>query len=162
MGREQGIARIGALQQAADDEAIGQLGGHVLHGVDRHIDLAGDQRLLDLLGKQALAADLVQLAILDLVAGGLDDDDLRERQIGICCGELVAHHPRLHQRQRTSPRPDAQAFWRSRHETRFSGWPRPKQGEWVRQRGCGECVIIKPPAPLSSPSPPQLGRRGSG
>ena len=41
------------------------------------IDRAGEQRLLDLLGEQPLAADLRQRPVLDAVAGGLDDDDAR-------------------------------------------------------------------------------------
>jgi hypothetical protein len=44
--------------------------------MDRNVDLARQQGLLDLLGEQALAADLAQRAILHLVAGGLNDADL--------------------------------------------------------------------------------------
>src|SRR5512142_2636035 len=42
-----------------------------MHG---EIDAPVEQRLLDLLGEQALAADVRQRPILDAVAGGLDDD----------------------------------------------------------------------------------------
>jgi hypothetical protein len=82
MGREEGVARILARQQAADDQARRQQGGHVLHGMDGEIDAALHQRLLDLLGEEALAADLLQLAVLHPVAGGADDGDLRRRQTG--------------------------------------------------------------------------------
>ena len=42
----------------------------------REVDRAGEQRLLDLLGEQALAADLRQRPVADHVAGGADDLDL--------------------------------------------------------------------------------------
>ena len=44
-----------------------------MHG---EVDAPVEQRLLDLLGEQALAADLGQRPVLDAVAGGADDDDL--------------------------------------------------------------------------------------
>ena len=52
----------------------GQHGRHVLQRVDGAVDAAVEQGLLDLLGEQALAADLQQPAVLDAVAGGGDDD----------------------------------------------------------------------------------------
>ena len=39
----------------------------------RHIDIAAQQRLVDLFGEQALAAKLAQRLVLDTVAGGGDD-----------------------------------------------------------------------------------------
>ena len=42
----------------------------------REVDRAGGQRLLDLLGEQALAADLRQRPVLDRVAGGADGPEL--------------------------------------------------------------------------------------
>ena len=42
----------------------------------REVDGAGEQRLLDLLGEQALAAGLRQRPVLDRVAGGADDLEL--------------------------------------------------------------------------------------
>ena len=41
-----------------------------------------EQAGLDLLGEQALAADLGQRAVLDPVALGADDDDLDRRIVG--------------------------------------------------------------------------------
>ena len=107
---EQRVARILARQHRADDEPRGQPCRHVLHRMHRAVDAAVEQRFLDLLGEQALAADLHQLAVLHGVAGGLDRHDLnivRSAKIGMGRRQAVAHHPRLHQRQRTPARTDA-------------------------------------------------------
>ena len=57
---------------------------HVLHGMHGEVDVAGQQRLLDLLGEQALAADLGERPVLDAVAGGLDDAHLERASAGPC------------------------------------------------------------------------------
>ena len=44
--------------------------------MDRKVDAPIEQRLLDLLGEEALAADLGQRPVEDAVAAGADDDDL--------------------------------------------------------------------------------------
>lgn len=48
-----------------------------LHGVHGDVDAAVQQRVVNLLGEQALAANVGQRLVQDLVAGGLDDDDLQ-------------------------------------------------------------------------------------
>ena len=76
-----------------------------MHG---EIDRARQQGLLDLLGKQALAALLRERAVDDLVAGGLDD-----RELDSILGEAVRgsepppHLARLRKRQRRAARADA-------------------------------------------------------
>jgi hypothetical protein len=58
------------------------------------VDLAGDEGFLDLLGEEALAADLRQRAVLDAVAGGLDDHDGDRPlggKIGVRFTEAAAH-----------------------------------------------------------------------
>ena len=50
----------------------GSVGLQVLQAVHREVDPAIGQRLVDLLGEQALAADLGQAAVLHRVAGGAD------------------------------------------------------------------------------------------
>ena len=75
---QEGVARVLALGHGGDAEALGQQRRHVLHRVDRAVDAALDERLLDLLGEEALAADLQQAAILDPVARGGDDDQRRD------------------------------------------------------------------------------------
>ena len=77
-----------------------------MHG---EIDAAVEQRLLDLLGEQALAADLGQRAVLDRVAGGADDDELDRVLAHIQGGRQPgAHRARLHQRQRAAAGADTQ------------------------------------------------------
>ena len=67
------------------------------------------QRLLDLLGEQALAAGLGERAVLDDVAGGLDHRDRdRLRRDAVGRGEPRAHLVGLPQRQRAAAGADAQ------------------------------------------------------
>ncbi len=53
-----------------------QRGRHVLRRMHRDIDAAVEQRLLDLLGEQALAAGFRERPVLDTVAAGRDRHDL--------------------------------------------------------------------------------------
>ena len=53
-GAAERVARVGALGHAHDREPVGQLGGHVLGRVHGEVDLAGQQRLLDLLHEARL------------------------------------------------------------------------------------------------------------
>ena len=53
-----------------------------LHGVHGNIDAAVEQRLVNLFREQALAADVGQRLVQDLVAGGLDDADLQRAVLG--------------------------------------------------------------------------------
>ncbi len=64
-----------AREWPASVKPVGQFGGHVLETVHGHIDATVEQRLLDFLGEQSLAADFGQRDVGDLVAGGLDDFD---------------------------------------------------------------------------------------
>ena len=106
---DQGIARILAGQERGEHQAVRQHGLHVLGGMHGKIDRAGQQRLLDLLGEQALAAGVRQRPVLDRVAAGADglDFDPVERDAARR-GEAALHLPRLDQRQRRAARADAQ------------------------------------------------------
>ena len=74
-----------------------------------------EQRLLDLLGEQPLAAGLAQRAILDAVARGADRDDLDSLLApAMRGGQRRAHQARLRERERTAARADAN---RLRHGT---------------------------------------------
>jgi hypothetical protein len=76
-----------------------------MHG---NVDLARQQRLLDLFGKEALAAGVGERPILDAVAGGLDRADLeRQPSPAVRRLEALAHLMRLRQRQRRSTRADS-------------------------------------------------------
>jgi hypothetical protein len=48
----------------------------------RDVDAAVEQRVVNLLGEQALAADVGERLVEDLVAGGLDDHDLQGALLG--------------------------------------------------------------------------------
>ena len=75
-----------------------------MHG---EVDGAGDERLLDLLGEQALAAGLRQRPVADDVAAGADDLELDpfrgERVRG---GQAIAHVLGLSERERAAARAD--------------------------------------------------------
>ena len=99
---DQHVARILARQEGRDHEARRLRRRHVLHAVHGGIDAAAEQRFLDLLDEQALAAGLGQRPVLDHVAGGLDDHDLdgvgrRQRRHGR--RQRVAHQAGLDERQ---------------------------------------------------------------
>jgi hypothetical protein len=73
----------------------------------RAIDAPIDQRLLDLLGEQPLAADIGKAAVLDAIAAGADDhgfDRLVRDQAG--CDQHAAYEAGLGQRQRAAARAD--------------------------------------------------------
>src|SRR5690348_7082212 len=79
--------------------------------MDAKIDFALEQRAVELLGPQALAADLGERAVLHLVAGSLDLDDLdpavRPALRGLDRrGDLA----RLGERQRRSASPEAKSL----------------------------------------------------
>ena len=72
VARDQHVARILARQEGGDQQAGRLRRRHVLHAVDRGIDALRQQRLLDLLDEQALAAGLGQRPVLDGIARGPD------------------------------------------------------------------------------------------
>ena len=108
-GADEDVAGVLARQHGRDREPGGQRGRHVLGRMHREIDGAGAERLLDLLGEQALAAGLGQRPVLDHVAGGADglDRDLIGSN-AMRGGEAGAHFPRLGERERAAARADAQ------------------------------------------------------
>ncbi len=75
----------------------------------REVDGAAEQGLLDLLGKETLAARLRQGAVLDHVAGGADDRERNARLLDpLGGGEARPHHVGLRQRERAAARADPQ------------------------------------------------------
>ncbi len=108
---DQHVACILARQEGRDGELRWLRRRHVLHAVDGGIDPAGEQRLLDLLDEQSLAARFRQGPVLDGIARGLDDDDLdgigcRER--GYDGGQRVAHQAGLRKRELAAARAQSQ------------------------------------------------------
>ncbi len=75
-----------------------------MHG---KVDGAGDERLLDLLGEETLAAGIRQRPVADRVAGGADDLEHDCFRGELVRGrEAVAHLLRLGKRQRATARAD--------------------------------------------------------
>ncbi len=73
-----------------------------MHG---EVDTPGEQRLLDLLGEEALAADFGQAAVLHAVARCANGDDLdgpRRVEVGMGNEQPVAHQSGLAQRHRAA------------------------------------------------------------
>ena len=89
----------------------GRIAFDILHRMDAEIDFALEQRAVELLGPQRLAADLGERPVLDLVAGGRDRDDL-DPAVGPALrgldrrGDLA----RLRERQRRSASPEAKSL----------------------------------------------------
>ena len=105
--QDQHVAGVLALQRAGEHDAGRQLGLEVLQAVHREVDAAVEQRLVDLLAEQALAADLCQRAVLHRIAGGADDVLLEhrlplhaERQHRAEPGQQIQEAARLGARQR--------------------------------------------------------------
>ena len=65
-----GVARVFARQDAGQREAFGQVHRHVLERMHRQVGPAFAQRDFKLLDEQALAADLAERAVQNLVAQG--------------------------------------------------------------------------------------------
>ena len=66
---DEAIARVFALRHAGQHDAGRHAGGQIFHRMDRGINASVQQRLIQLLGEQALAALVLQTA-LNLVAAG--------------------------------------------------------------------------------------------
>mmetsp|Transcript_15050 Transcript_15050/g.35640 ORF Transcript_15050/g.35640 Transcript_15050/m.35640 type:complete len:285 (-) Transcript_15050:548-1402(-) len=66
--RDEGVARVFALQHGGEHEALRQLHRHVLQRVHRELGAPFGQGGLELLDEQALAADLGERAVENLVA----------------------------------------------------------------------------------------------
>ena len=108
---DQRVAGILAGQRAGEDDAGGQLGFQVLQAVHGEVDAAVQQRLVDLLGEQALAAEVGQAAVLHRIAGGADDGGFG----GSVGSQGVDHQAGLDQGERRASGADAQGWHGSGH-----------------------------------------------
>src|SRR5690606_25144881 len=70
------VARVFARRRAGDLESRRGDGGEILHAVHGEVDGTFEELFFDRLDEQPLAADFVQLAILDAVTFGGDDLEL--------------------------------------------------------------------------------------
>ena len=74
------VAHVLAGEHAGQDGALGQVRGHVLHGVHRDVDATVEQRDVQLAREQPFPADVRQGLVQNLVAGGLRDARMRIRR----------------------------------------------------------------------------------
>ena len=79
---DQRVAHVLPRQVARQHGALGEVGRHVLHRVHGDVDAAVEQRVVDLLGEEPLAADVREGLSQDLVSRGLDDADLEGAVLG--------------------------------------------------------------------------------
>src|SRR5580704_495454 len=112
----------------------------------REIDAPVQERLLDLLGEQALAADLGELARLDAVAGGADRHDFDgalRGQFGMSGPQPVAHQRGLVERHRAAARTDAERA--GRHEASPASFPAvlARRGENAKEQAVDETARAK-------------------
>src|SRR5262249_29828490 len=106
---DESIARVLALECCGQCQASREDGRQILGGMDRKIDRALEQRLLDFFGEQPLAAGFGERAVLDLVSGGSDGDELDRRNgEAVRRKERAAHKLGLLERQRAPARAEAQ------------------------------------------------------
>ena len=107
----QRVARVDALGIGGENTALGDLCRYVLGAVDGDIRAPVEQRFLDLLYEEALAADLRQRAILDSITRRAQDDEF-----SLATDFLLdpgRYGPGLGQRQIASARGDAKRLQES-------------------------------------------------
>ena len=100
------VAHVLARQIAGERDRVRQHRRQILGRMDGEIDRAVDQRGVELLGEQALAAGLPQSPVLDRIARGANDDDRRRGTAGRMGGEQTGDGLRLRQRERAAARAD--------------------------------------------------------
>ena len=106
-GRDKAIAHIFARQVAIQDQARRLHRGHIFHRMHGDVDAAVQQGLFNLAGEQALAANLFQRLVQNLVAGDFDHHDLKRRfGQGIGGHKTAPHLVRLPKRKRRAARAD--------------------------------------------------------
>src|SRR5581483_8215363 len=100
------VERFLARKHTRDGQTVGENRRHVLAAVNGEIDLVPQQRLLDFLHEQALAADFGQRRVLQPVARRPDDHDAALRSTGF--GNPRGNGVRLPQGELAAARPKAQ------------------------------------------------------
>ena len=107
----EGVARVLARQNHGEPQAGGEIHRHVFHGMDGEIGVAVQQTLFQFLDEQALAADLGQRAVEDLVAAS-DHADQFDPQLGMKLAQARGDVFGLPERERTFTGGDAQDIGR--------------------------------------------------
>ena len=103
--RDKGILGNFPCRHYGHMKSGGQIGGHVLHGVDGKIDPLIQQGIFDFLDKQPLAADLGQGYIQDFITLGGYLDQFHPG-VGILLFNPVFHPGRLGNSQQAGPGAD--------------------------------------------------------
>src|SRR5690606_22825912 len=106
--RYEGVARILARQDGREPEGPRQHHRDILERMHREVRPALEQRMLELLDEQRLAADLVERPILDPVAFGRHALDAN-LAAGVQRPQEVAHMLGLPHREPALPRGDDEA-----------------------------------------------------
>ncbi len=101
------IMWILARRSGDDAKLRREHGRQILHRVDGDVDAPLEQRLLQLLDEEALAADIGERGGENFIAAGVDwnDFDREARRRG---GNGVAHHLGLDDRKLAGPRSDSE------------------------------------------------------
>src|SRR5690606_11102997 len=102
-----------AREHDGNVQGFRQLDRHILHRMEREIRAAVEQRLLELLDEETLAADLRERTVEEHVAGGLDRNE-RDVERGLAAPEQIADVARLPQRELAAARRDADWVARQR------------------------------------------------
>jgi N6-L-threonylcarbamoyladenine synthase len=135
---DQPVADVGARQHRRDRDPVGEPRLDVLHRMNCKVDPTVEQRRVEFLGPQRLAADFGKRAVLHAVAGGDDDDDLDRNVVG---HECIADHVRLRQRERRSARPEFERI----HRAALCKRRRRLARRAVEQNGAGEATGVAEP-----------------
>src|SRR5215470_17969224 len=70
------VAGIFAFRDRTEVESFGKLKWDIFKAMDCNVDAAIEQRFIDFLGEEALAADIRQRHIENFIAGGFDRNEL--------------------------------------------------------------------------------------
>src|SRR5262249_27290074 len=74
--RDERVARILAFRDRSEVDTFGKLKRDIFQAVDCKVDSPVEQRLIDFLGEESLAADIRQRHVENLIAGRLDGNQL--------------------------------------------------------------------------------------
>src|SRR4030095_942225 len=70
------VAGIFSFRDRTEVEPFGKLKWHILKAMDCNVDAAIEQRFIDFLGEESLAADIRQRHIENLIASSFDGNEL--------------------------------------------------------------------------------------
>ena len=133
--RNESVPHVFTRQKACQRKAGRQHRRQVLGRMDREVDVGGQQRRIEFLREEPLAARFGQRTILDRIACRADFQD-GDRRLRPALGrrQSAARLVRLGQRQGASARAQSQRDRLTRHAVSLPGVPRPTIGSAVAMR----------------------------